>query len=210
MTDKESKSGVDDRIIDEVDVRLRNIERKEALENFINIYHKYGCTDCPFYETCIELIDRSARYKGPDYDDPYVHIGASYSSICLIVRKMIKQLEGDTYGTCAECKHCGSKQVYKSSHIRWNCLGYHIYPVERFTLKCNRFKPDSENQHKYPAPEPEPPYVPMKPVWVEEFEVMREFHIKMNILEGMQLLDKLCEEYNDSFKKRRNQRRQDT
>lgn len=192
MTDKKSKSDVDDRIMDEVDVRLRNIERKEALENFINIYHKYGCNDCPFYETCIELIKRNARFKGSDYDEPYDYIFASYSSICLFVRKMIKQLEGDTYRTCVECKHCGSKQEYGSNHIRWNCFGWHIYPVERFTQICKCFKPDSEYQHKYPAPEPEPEYEPLPDVTAGTFEAFEQAHLKLNILYGILLLDKLC------------------
>lgn len=169
---------------------LHKKELKEALENFINIFSKYGCDTCPFYETCIELVERNARYLANDCDDPYDYIAASYSSICLIVRKMIKQLDGDTYRTCVECKRCGSKQVYRSSHINWSCMGHHIYPVERFSPICNLFQPYSEYQHKYPAPEPEPPYVPREDVWVGEAEVIRELHLKISILEGMLWLDK--------------------
>lgn len=179
--------------MDSTKEELHKKELKEALENFINIFSKkYGCNNCPFYETCIELVERNARYKGIDCDDPYAYIFASYSSICLIVRKMIKQLEGDTYRTCVECKHCGSKQVYGSNHIRWNCMGYHIYPVERFTQICKLFKPDSEHQHKYPAPEPEPEYKPLPDVTSGTFDALEKFRIKTDILEGMLLLDKVA------------------
>lgn len=171
---------------------LHKKELKEALENFINVFTKYGCNTCPFYETCIELVKRNARFKGSDYDEPYDYIFASYSSICLIVRKMIKQLEGDTYRTCVECKHCGNKQVYGSNHIRWNCMGYHIYPVERFTQICKLFKPDSEYQHKYPAPKPEPHYVPPSDPFDNSgvFEALEKYRIKEDIAYGMLLLDK--------------------
>ena len=173
-----------------IDEDLHKKELKEALENFINVFHKYGCDNCPFHETCIELVERNARFKGSDYDEPYDYIFASWSSICLIARKMLKQLEGDTYRTCVECKHCGSKQVYGSNHIRWNCMGYHIYPVERFTQICKLFKPDSEYQHKYPTPEPEPEYEPLPDVTAGTFEALEKFRIKTDILEGMLLLDK--------------------